>query len=496
VSGSFGRTVLGLFLVLQGGLLLIASGRARTVDEHSLHFMAESLNERGSLAVPQLVAIRSFYGKLSVRGVPYAPYSPGQPMAAALYLRVLGPIFRAAAPRASGESALLAHEAATGLLNTTLTALGAVLFLCAVRGLGVSIRRAVWSSALLIFSTPLIVYSKYSFSEPFLAALVAGMILGLILHDRGHPVGPWVAGFAVAGAIAVKFAVGGLLAAAAGLALVSRPEGRRPAALIRFGLVPLCVLAAHLAWNATRFGSLWDLGYPEAAELGRRLNDFDTPLVTGLFGLLLSPGKGLVLFAPAVCTALFGWRAVHRRTPTTSIAVLAFFSGSLLLYARYSAWEGGYCFGPRYLLPALPGLFLGLPFMLASRRRRVALLLCAFGALMQVPGVATSFAEDQMAGGRYYDAAYRYDLDYTPLGQWALALRYAPGLANGSAWSEPLGLGLDFWFVFLVRAGFSRALMAVWFLCVAALLAMGVWLLRKRPEDPSRPDSGQVTSGR
>lgn len=493
MSWSFGRTVLGLFLTLQGGLLLIASGRARTVDEHSLHFMAESLNERGTLAVPQLVAIRSFYGKLSLRGAPYAPYSPGQPMAAAMYLRVLGPVFRAAAPRTTGESALLAHEAATGLLNTTLTALGAVLFLCAVRALGISARRAIWTSALLILSTPLVVYSKYSFSEPFLSALVAGTVLGLILHDRGHPVGPWVAGIAVAGAIAVKFAVGGLLGAAAGLALLSRPEGRRPAALVRFGLVPLCVLAAHFAWNATRFGSVWDLGYPEAAELGRRLNDFDTPFLTGLFGLLLSPGKGLLFFAPAVCASVFGWRALHRRSPSASTAAIGFFAGSLMLYAKYSAWEGGYCFGPRYLLPALPGLFLGLPFVLASRRKRAVLLLCLLGTLMQGPGVATSFAEDQMAGGRYYDADYRYRLDYSPLGQWALVARYAPGLASGTAWNEPLGFGLDFWFVFLVRAGFSRTLVAAWFACAGLLLALGVCLLRGVPNQP-RPEHRQVTS--
>lgn len=491
MSPSILRAALGAFLVLQGGLLLIASGRARTVDEHSLHFMAESLNARGTLAVPQLVAIRSFYGKTSLRGTPYAPYSPGQPMAAAVYLRALGPAFRAAAPKASGESALLAHEAATGLLNTTLTALAGAIFLGALGVLGVGRRRATQAALLLILSTPLVVYAKTSFSEPFLAVFAALLMLGLALHDRGHPAGPWLAGFAAAGAIAVKFAVGGLLAAAAGVALLSRPAGRRVSTLMRFGLIPVCVLAAHLAWNVVRFGSPLDLGYPETAELGRRLNDFDTPFAVGLFGLLLSPGKGLFLFAPAVLISAFGWRAAHRRSPSASIAALAFFAACLLLYSRYSAWEGGYGFGPRYLLPALPGLLLGLPFALASRKRRAALALCAFGVVMQIPGIATSFTEDQMAGGRYYDAGYRYRLDYTPAGQWALTARYAPGLVTGEAWDQPLGLGLDFWFVFLVRAGFSRAFIGVWFLVGTTCLVAGSLLLR--PGGRSRPAQAWVT---
>ena len=477
---------LGLFLLLQGALLLIASGRARTVDEHSLHFMAESMVARGSVAVPQLVELGSFYGKPSLRGEAYAPYSPGQPVAASIYLRALGPWFRASASKPLGEPMLLANQAATSLLSTTMIALTAVLFMLAAEALGIRPFVALASSLLLVASTPLLPYSKYGFSEPSLAALVALVLYGLVQWDLGKAHGLWLAGIGVALAVSVKLAVGGLLFGAVGLALLSRPEGRNLQALTRFAVAPVCALALHLTWNWVRFDDMWDLGYPAAAELGRRLNDFDTPLAVGLFGLLLSPGKGLLFFAPGVIAAALGLRAAFQKSPSAVITGLVFFVASLLLYSRYSAWEGGYCVGPRYLLPALPFLWLGLPFVLSGERRKFTLALCLAGLVLQGPAVATSFIEDQAPRGRYYDATYHYQIGYTPAGQWRLAARYLPGLFTGEAWNQPLGLGLDFWFVFLVRAGFGRDLVLSWFAVASALVVSGGALLARESRGATR----------
>ncbi len=471
----------GLFLFLQGVLLGLASGRARTVDEHSLHFMAESWAAQGSFAVPQLVTLGSFYGKTSIRNEPYAPYSPGQPMVSALYLQALGPTFRAAAAKPSGEPMLLANQAATSLLSTTLTAAMGAVFLLAAQAMGVPLNLALLSSLLLVVSTPFLPYSKYGFSEPFLGLLGAVVAGGLVQWDKGDSRGLWCAGLGAGLAVAVKFAVGGLLFGAVGLALLSRAEGRNWRALVRFSLIPVAVITFHLAWNWLRFGDMWDMGYPAVAEAGRRLNDFDTPLLIGLYGLLLTPGKGLLFFAPGLFLSLLGLRAAHRASPSAVVAGVVFFLASLFLYARYSAWEGGYCVGPRYLLPSLPLLWLGLPFLLkaGSAKKRVALFLCLAGVVAQVPAVATSFTEDQIMGGRYYDATYHFRLDFTPAGHWALTSKYLPGLFTGEAWDHPLGLGLDFWFVFLVRAGFDRSLILSWFVTAFACAATGWWLLRR-----------------
>jgi len=77
----------------------------------------------------------------------------------------------------------------------------------------------------------------------------------------------------------------------------------------------------------------------------------------------------------------------------------------LAFYSRYTLFEGGYSFGPRYLIPGIWLLGLTLGFVVKDgsvRLRRVALALVLAGAVVNLIGLATSPLED-MAGGRYYD---------------------------------------------------------------------------------------------
>jgi hypothetical protein len=156
--------------------------------------------------------------------------------------------------------------------------------------------------------------------------------------------------------------------------------------------------------------------------------------------------------------AIPGLFRLARRHP--GLAVLAGFTpiAYLLFYARYTQWEGGYCFGPRYLVPVMPLLALGLGPVLSECRpgiRRLAIGLFVFGLLVQAVGMSTSFLEDQ-AGGRYYDQHWNYQMGYSPLGsQSELLVHYITTVAPA-----PIGRGFDRWFVFLGKAGVSHAMIA------------------------------------
>jgi hypothetical protein len=91
-----------------------------------------------------------------------------------------------------------------------------------------------------------------------------------------------------------------------------------------------------------------------------------------------------------------------------------------------------------------------------ARIKKIAVLLLVLGALVQCVSLATSFMEDQVPRGRYYDANWTYRLSYSLSGQIHLLWKY---LASG----EParLGLGWDRWFVFLHKGGVSAATLAV-----------------------------------
>lgn len=115
------------------------------------------------------------------------------------------------------------------------------------------------------------------------------------------------------------------------------------------GIVPL------LAYNAIAFGNAFEQGYGS--------KPFDTPVLTGLYGLLLSPSRGLFVYGPyllfAVAALGLAWRSrgeVAARLRAFGLAALA----TLLLYATYTEWWGGRVFGARFLDDLAPVLFAAL----------------------------------------------------------------------------------------------------------------------------------------
>ena len=83
---------------------------------------------------------------------------------------------------------------------------------------------------------------------------------------------------------------------------------------------------------------------------------FNHSFLAGVYGLVLSPGRGLVLYAPVVLVALWGLRRSYRRDRvSTAVAVLLVLS-RIVFYAPYWGWYAGGGFGPRYVLPAVPAL--------------------------------------------------------------------------------------------------------------------------------------------
>ncbi|RMG09093.1 MAG: hypothetical protein D6731_20475, partial [Planctomycetota bacterium] len=73
---------------------------------------------------------------------------------------------------------------------------------------------------------------------------------------------------------------------------------------------------------------------------------------------------------------------------------LALVLGPLLFFGAFAYWEGGYCFGPRHLVPFLPAALL--PLAVGPPPRRAPLFACAaLGALVSLLGASVSYMEDQ-----------------------------------------------------------------------------------------------------
>lgn len=481
------RSCWWLFLSFQLFYLLTASGRLHTIDEYEAFYGTESLAVRGELSLPPHLG---FFGRWGRDGKFYSPYGPlpsvfavpgylaGRWLGAALDLR---PSLR--------EDLLWLF---TQVSSATAAAAAVLFFYLLGRRLGAPPGSALLAAAVYGLATPLWHYSTTFFSEPLSAALLllaalllcqsaeGGRFRALPLVLSGLPLG-------LLCFVRLTHAIYLPCFALAAFFLDRGPFRRRALSAAAHSFLPLCALALYLSWNLMRFGDALQPGYPEAFEGSRPPAAFDEPFYRGLYGLTLSPGKGLFIFALPVLVGLGLAREFGLRTGPAGLLFLALPAVPILFFCRYSYWEGGYSFGPRFLVPAL-GFWL-LPLCFWGRRPARA---CAFyGAaacfsfLVQALGVAVSFLECQVGRG-YYGAGFRYNLDYSALLEtWGVLARYLRKALQGSFLTEPQGLGFDRWFLFLYKGGAREGWL--WGVAVALLLGLGFAVLRLWLSERSRP---------
>ncbi|MGB9512857.1 MAG: hypothetical protein WBU20_14325, partial [Candidatus Acidiferrum sp.] len=225
----------------------------------------------------------------------------------------------------------------------------------------------------------------------------------------------------------------------------------------------------------------------------KRLNSFETPILTGLFGFLFSPGKSIFLFAPPMIVALVGiprlWKG-DRGLATVAAASLPVY---LLFYARYSQWEGGYCVGPRYLVPTLALLCIAIAPMMSNlgKGARIAVIsLTLVGFAVQVISIATSFMESQVPAGVYYGRNWNYQMSYSLWSQVRVLTHHL-----GDRTPARLGLGFDRWFVFLAKAGASHVFLGsmICFMLIGGMLS-GIALHRtlRQADEPLLSSGGSA----
>ncbi len=270
-------------------------------------------------------------------------------------------------------------DAAVSLTWTAGVALAALGFARLARALRPG--ASLWWAPALVAGTFLWPYAADSFVEPWAAAAFAfGAALLLAPDAAGRR-----KGFLSGALVSLAFLLKPVLWVTAPVWLLGAlrtpaPEGRRGRLATGFVAALVAALALAGAVNLVREGSLLEAGYRGEALA------FTTPLLEGLLGLTLLPGRGILFFAPIALLALLP----ARKLPVASRIVLYGVPAiHLLVVSRWWAWHGGSSWGPRLLLPVLP--LLVAPAVLESARRVVPFVL--LGALLNVSGVVVSAGE-------------------------------------------------------------------------------------------------------
>jgi hypothetical protein len=283
--------------------------------------------------------------------------------------------------------------------NSLMTALTAGLLFLLSRRLGASRRVGLLLSIAFALGTWAWPHSKTGFSEPGTSLMLTSTMLALVAHwQRPTRWSPFWVGLLAGCVVLTRASTMLFLPIFALMCLVGmrtsegvRHDARRAVRTLGLfaagGVLPAIAFSVN-AW--LRFGSLVDSGYQTVP--------YTTPPAEGLFGLFLSPGKGLVWYAPIVVVVLFGlrfsWNAQRRYALTVGLIVAA----HLFVYARFEVWSGEAAYGPRYLLPLLPLIVaLAAPVIGLGRQWwRGALIATAIG--VAVPGV--------LGGSMFFNAVY------------------------------------------------------------------------------------------
>lgn len=111
-------------------------------------------------------------------------------------------------------------------------------------------------------------------------------------------------------------------------------------------------------YNLINFDSLTANAY-QFSHWAERIH-FLNPLHEGLSLLLISNARGLFYFSPILILGLIGIYMLFRKYPLESVVIFSLILSIVVFYAKNWAPEGGAAFGPRYLIPVIPLLGLGL----------------------------------------------------------------------------------------------------------------------------------------
>ena len=451
--------------------LIVTGGHLMSPDEELMYRTAEAIAFRGTTRItpleadfatgmlppnfPPALAFATRVGREP--GTFHAQYGPLQPLLSVPFIHLaralqgtfaesfaahVGPgmtmTYLQTLPDSERAAAIFRRGFLVMLFGPLVSAISAVLLARLGRLLTGSRRAGLCAAALYSFATMAWPHARTYFTEP-LAALLAFAALDQLCRWYLQPLARGFGHTALAGVflglanltrVDSPLFTAGMITAMAGLAAwrtISADSwarrGERNAffdVFVAGGIATTCWVLLQL-FNSARYGAV-DLtaGYGDQTEGVK----FSTPILIGLHGLLMSPGKGMFFFSPALLVGIWGWAQAPHKMRWLAWLTLFTYVPFFIMMALWQNWAGGWCWGPRHVMQVHLPLMLGSVFLfqqaLSLPRRVIVGAALLVGALVQLYGSSQSPLEYY----REYFTTYRdgiyHQVNMEPLQQQAI----------------------------------------------------------------------------
>ena len=300
-----------------------------------------------------------------------------------------------------------------------IAALTAYLVARLTRELGFGVKTALWGLVLFGVASPAVVYAKADWAQPLVGLCWIGALYSALRWLRtGRPLNRWMTLLFVVYAVVTRPVEGTVLVPAVvmviayerRLTLAVRPRLFQAARIVGSYLIGLAIT---LAVNWGRNGAPFRTGYGGEG--------WSAPLGVTVPAALVSPTWGILWEFPSVVLIPLGILALRRRGHTCMGAVLGgMIALQFLSTAGWHDWAGGWNWGLRLFVPALPLCAVlaaaGASTLPSVLRRWLPMTLFVGGLVWALPCVIT----DLLAGyAGMVSGAPIYDFgNYPPLAAW------------------------------------------------------------------------------
>ncbi|MDQ6695265.1 MAG: hypothetical protein M3014_12745 [Chloroflexota bacterium] len=300
-------------------------------------------------------------------------------------------------------------------VHVVVTVMSAYLVALVCKELGLSRSLSLCALALYGLGSPAIIYARGDWGQQLEGLCWITAIYGALRFRHTGRSGALLCGFALTYALLTRPLEGVMISLATLVLMVSGADiGRWPASQWRGLIVASMGLCAGfgvtLLVNQLRYGSSFIFGYENEG--------WTTPISVGLVGSTISPARGILWEFPAVLLAPLGvqWllQSAQRKT---ALLMAGLVIAQLLNVSAWMWWWGGWNFGLRLFVPALPLLAVlaacGLVRLPTAARNRVLLISIGGGLLFSIPCILTDLAAGY--GDAYNGTAESLQFDGYPL---------------------------------------------------------------------------------